>query len=474
VPLSHLARRCRSALLALAVVTVQAPAGAAPPANDPLLTFRVVHADGRLAPGAYVYTTVVGDRTVRSVAGRADAAGFVTVGVPRGHAEVARRVAARQPVTLKVRVFDRAPGDSDLRAAYVVTSVNLHEPRLPFDLGSITGKTVTLMPDRTAFYEEAIPPTALAQGLLPTHGGPSDPQDEADCPDDGFRIQVCPYVVDYPEWSRFTRIPIATNHGAGVDMASEIIYRSTLRTTTSVATSVGASGFFEASGTVTIENERSGTMNFATIGPNANRRAVLLTKMKRIREIFCEYDFTTFTRHCQHEATYLPFEVHGVSSDSQPFVMHDRLNIVRDCYTKVDAYWDRTSGEIASLGYSLTLGPSEDAALAQGMVLHAQATVTGSEVKVKEYKRAWHIVNGPAYDHHFLFVAGGGHRYDRLKEGGGPGVCPESNPGGIWTAASDTDYTLPTNPGVPAETAEDAEEYAEDCTRTRPGNTPCS
>ncbi|HWL36206.1 MAG TPA: hypothetical protein VNQ77_08415 [Frankiaceae bacterium] len=417
------------ALAAVLVLSTVVPAPTSATAAPFALSFRVVTEDGSAVARPITMVSVFGRTYTSPRVSTGNRLGEVSVPLPADDPVVIERLAAGEPVNLMIRVFDKKPGSSGINAAYIGAAVARDAHGALTDVSGISGMTFTLRPGRTAFVKVAEADVARILNQADSI------EDDPDCPHFGPGTPVPCHLVDYPEWSRNTRIPIAENHGAGADVTATLRYRSTHVTKSNFAIEVGAGGFMDADGSVGFERENTVTLGFSPRGGGVNRRAYLVTEMVRTRSGACFQQFPSSEWDCQLETTYRPGTAHGTVSEDWP-IGHDNLNRVRDCWTDLDGHMGHAKGETRQLHYSLTLGPTENWAAGSEKVLYANTTVTSQTNSTKGHVRAWNVTDFN-YQYHYVYVPDGMLDYDSTQTGGGAARCTENAAPEIRTHASD-------------------------------------
>jgi hypothetical protein len=438
-------------------------------ASAPALTVRVVEPDGSPVQFPVALVSVLGRTYTDARTVRGGALGDLTVPVPVDDPVAAERLAAGDPVNLLIRVFDKAPSSSDINAAYITAAVGVDAVTgLVGDLSGITGQVFKLQPGLTAFQAvhfdtpKPTPPQSYPPPTVPSPVGSALPkEDEPACPHNPPGSPVPCYLVDYPDWSYNTYVPIAENFGAGADMYATMAYKSTVVTQTTAAMRVGKIGFFQSQGSVAYEKSDAIGLGFNAVGHGETDKAYLVTQMERTRSGACMRDFSAPGKpwYCQLETMYRPYLAHG--ADTSPgYANQDALIKGRDCYSPVTGYYDKGRGKTRTIRFELTLGPSENwATLNEEPGLWAQTTVTGQTFSGESHIRRWDVDDNPTFMRHYLYVQDGLLNYDATKPGTpGDGACVENNIPLALTEATDVNLADPgPGPGQPSVTPPDAE-----------------
>jgi hypothetical protein len=345
------------------------------------------------------------------------------------------------------RVFDKAPGSTDINAAYVGAAIGVDAFGTLRELSEVSGTTVALAAGRTDFHAYTLPVGGPADTLPITGGDP--PPSVSNCrPLVGNAYQCT--EADYPDNSRHTLVPIAENHGAGNDMVSSITYSSTDVTTTETAYQVGTGGFFEMSGGVAYSKENTLTLTYTPSGPNNNTDALVDTEYERDRTWTCSPGAAgTRIANCQEETLYRPYQANGAAPLRSDYALNDHMDTHTDCWGYVLQDFEPTTKSTITTSFSFKLGAEEKwGTLSNQESLKASTTVTQQTHSGKSYIRRWSVVKtGQLYPHHYVYVPYGmyvPHPYSMSNS-----KCLADRIGDIRTSAEWTDWTNPPVEGVP-------------------------
>lgn len=137
--------------LAAMMLAASSVSGIATATGVDSIWFRVVYPDGSVVPNAIVAVSVFGPTYQDARTFTGGPTGEVVVQLPVDDPVAAGRLKNGEPVNILIRVFDKAPGASDISAAYVTGSFGIDAFGVFRELSSTSGQTFTVEPGHTDF-----------------------------------------------------------------------------------------------------------------------------------------------------------------------------------------------------------------------------------------------------------------------------------------------------------------------------------